>query len=313
MPTAQTQNEIATSNPADIVHDPYGDIDEGWLGYEDIDDDQWVAAIGYHYGQARKASVEIGKLLIRRKRGVGHGGFLRLLERIDMGARTAQYHMANAAFAYAHPKIHEQIIGATRKRRLEVAALPEDILKKLEETGEAGGYTITEIISGSTSYDELRKSHDAMVEKVDTLQEKLTERETQIRDLKAEVYNVAQVAKNLAKHEPELRKQLQPFVDKIRAAHAALDAVLEQVASYGYDADNNRDTARFSAGFEREIALIVEEIEISAMHTKQRYLITRYPDTPGHMYAELIRRADALPDDRRPANVIEASFTPAKG
>ena len=98
--------------------------------------EEWANRIRPHLNDAVAGIIAAGQELTACKADVGHGGFLRTVELLEIGARTAQMFMAIASHPALTNTHHGSHLPLSWRTLYELSRLPEATLERAIEAGE---------------------------------------------------------------------------------------------------------------------------------------------------------------------------------
>jgi uncharacterized protein YdaU (DUF1376 family) len=152
--------------------------------------------IRFYQQTTAESLIEMGRRLIRIKANEEHGGFLQVLQNLNMAARSAQYAMT-AAQKFGNTQ-SAAFLGNEKIRALTV--LDDDSIQALDNGGRAAGVTLDEIekMSVRELKAALRKERDKRGEEKKAQEEAITKKEEKINEL----------ARQLRYLDPPTREQL---------------------------------------------------------------------------------------------------------
>ncbi len=179
--------------------------------------------VRFYQDQMATSLIEIGKRLVRMKANEEHGGFLQILDSIQMSPRSAQYAMT-AARKFSNTK-SISYLGNTKLIALSV--LDDDEIKGLDDGNEVAGLTLDEIeqMSVKELRDSLRKERDRRASDRKAQDAAIEQKETKINEMEMQLrYREPPTARDLA--EGALIPLKKEFLDEIGSVDFHLERAI---------------------------------------------------------------------------------------
>ncbi|MDR1506450.1 MAG: DUF3102 domain-containing protein [Treponema sp.] len=141
--------------------------------------------VRFYQRQTAESLIEIGKRLIRIKANEEHGGFLQVLENLNMASRSAQYAMTAAQKFGNTPTL--AYLESSKMKALTV--LDDDSIQALEDGGEIAGVTLDEIekMTVRELRQALRTERDKRKKEKKTQEDAIAKKENEINELEQQL------------------------------------------------------------------------------------------------------------------------------
>jgi hypothetical protein len=182
--------------------------------------------VRFYQDQMATSLIEIGKRLIRMKANEEHGGFLQVLDSIQMSPRSAQYAMT-AARKFSNTK---SISYLSNTKLIALSVLDDDEIQGLEDGNQVAGMTLDDIeqMSVKELRESLRKEREKREKDRKAQDAAIEQKETKINDMENQLrYREPPTARDLA--EGALIPIKKDFLDEIGSVDFHLERAIATI------------------------------------------------------------------------------------